>query len=85
MYVLQSLKGQQPRRSVVNKRRMRVRWHDAWNVCRTSVMNNAMNSMMRYRWRIVCGIGNDCNISTSLACGGHLAAINDFSTGVNYV
>jgi hypothetical protein len=81
MYVLQSLKGQQPRRSVVNKRRMHLRWHGAWNVKRTS----EMNSMMGYWLRIVCGIGNDCNISTRLACGGHLAAINDVSTGVNYV
>jgi hypothetical protein len=64
----------------VNKRRTRARWHDVWNVCRTSVMNSAINSVMGSRRRIVCGIGNDCNISTSLACGGDLAAINDFST-----
>jgi hypothetical protein len=43
-----------------------------------------MNSVMGYQWEIICGIGNDCNMSTSLARGGHLAAINDFFTGVNY-
>jgi hypothetical protein len=57
--------------------RMRFQWYDAWDVCRTSVMNSAMNRVMGYQWKIVCGNGIDCNISKSIACGGHLAAIND--------
>jgi hypothetical protein len=35
---------------------------------------------MVYQWTMVCGIGNDCKLITSVACAGNLAAINDFST-----